>query len=61
MLEDIEHQIESIGCYSSEIHLSFKSLKAVKRTHEEFTSVESFLLVTSHEGCNEDGARNPHM
>ncbi len=61
MLEDVEHQIESIGCYSSEIHLYFKSAKVLKRTHKELTSIDSFLLVTSHEGCNEDGERNPHL
>ncbi|KAL9130521.1 MAG: hypothetical protein Q9175_007004, partial [Cornicularia normoerica] len=61
MLEDVEHHIESIGCYSSEIHLSFQSRKELERIHKEFTSVDSFLLVTSHEGCNEDGERNPHM
>lgn len=61
MLEDVEHHIESIGCYSSEIHLSFKSRKKLKRIHKELASVDSFLLVTSHEGCNEDGERNPHM
>ena len=61
MLEDVEHHIESIGCYSSEIRLYFKSVGVLKRTHSELTSVDSFLLVTSHEGCNEDGERNPHM
>ena len=61
MLEDVEHHIESIGCYSSEIHLHFKSAEVLERVHKEFTSVDSFLLVTSHEGCNEDGERNPHM
>ena len=61
ILEEIEEEIESIGCYASEIHLSFKSTKALKRIHKELKSVDSFLLVTSHEGCNEDGERNPHM
>lgn len=61
MLEDVEHHIESIGCYSSEIHLYIKSAEVLKRTHNEFTGVDHFLLVTSHEGCNEDGERNPHM
>ncbi|KAL9066955.1 MAG: hypothetical protein Q9161_007199 [Pseudevernia consocians] len=61
MLEDVEHHIESIGCYSSEIRLYFKSVGVLKRTHSELTSVDSFLLVTSHEGCNEDGERKPHM
>lgn len=61
ILEDVEHHIESIGCYSSEVHLHFKSAKVLKRTHKEFTSVDSFLLITSHEGCNEDGERSSQM
>lgn len=61
MLEDVEHHIKSIGCYSSAIHLYFKSTNVLKRTHSEIMSVDSFLLVTSHEGFNEDGERNPHM
>ena len=61
ILEDVEDEIETIGCYTSEVHLSFKSTKALKRIYKEITGVDSFLLVTSHEGCNEDGERNPHM
>lgn len=61
LLEDVEHHIESIGCYPSKIHLYFKSARVLKRTYKEFTSVDSFFLITSHEGCNEDGERNPHM
>ena len=61
MLEDLEHHIETISCHSSEIHLSFKSTKILKRTHNELRSVDTFLLVTSHESCNEDGERQPHM
>lgn len=61
MLEDIEHHIESITCYSTEIHLRFSSAELLKRTHNEIASVDSFLLITSHQGCNEDGERNPHV
>ena len=61
LLEDVEDAIERIGCYTSEIHLSFKSIKVLKRIHKELIGVDSFLVVTSHEGCNEDGERNPHM
>lgn len=61
ILEDVEDEIKYIGCYTSEIHLFFKSTKALKRIHRELTGFDSFLLVTSHEGCNEDGERNPHM
>ena len=61
ILEDVEHHIEYVGCYSSEIHLYFKSAMVLQRTYNEFASVNKFLLVTSHEGCNEDGERSPHM
>ena len=61
MLEDVEHHIESVACYSSEIHLHFRSAELLGRAHNEFARVNSFLLVTSHRGCNEDGERNPHV
>ena len=61
MLEDVEHHLKSVGCYPSEIYLGFKSAEASKRTHNEVASVDSFLLVTSHDGCNEDGERDPHV
>ena len=61
MLEDVEHHIQSIRCYSSEIHLYFKSTKFLKRAHYEFASVDSFIIVTSHQGCNKDGERDPHV
>ena len=61
MLEDVEHHIESIGCYSSEIHLRFTSAELLERVHNEISRVDSFLLITSHQGCNDDGERNPHV
>lgn len=61
MLEDVEHHIESVGCYSSEIHLHFRSAELLKRAHNEFARAKNFLVVTSHRGCNEDGERNPHV
>ena len=61
MLEDVEHHIESIACYSTEIHLRFRSAELLRRAHNELASVDSFLLVTSHQGCNEDGERDPHV
>ena len=61
MLEDVEHHIESIGCYSSKIHLHFRSSELLQQAHNEFLSIDSFLLITSHQDCNEDGERNPYM
>ena len=61
ILEDVEHHIESVGCYSSEVHLRFTSAELLQRAHNELSSVDGFLLVTSHQGCNEDGERNAHV
>ena len=60
MLEDVEHHIQSVDCYSSEVHLRFTSVELLQRAHNELSRVDNFLLVTSHQGCNEDGERNPH-
>ena len=61
VLEDIEGYVDIVGCVGSKISLHFTSEEALKDAHEEFNSVGSFLLITSHDGCNGDGERNPHM
>ena len=61
VLEDIEDHIDFVGCAASAILLHFSSEEALRDAHEEFKGVGSFLLVTSHDGCNEDGERDPHM
>ena len=61
VLEDIEGHIDFVGCVGSKIFLHFISEEALRDAHEEFEGVGSFLLVTSHDGCNGDGERDPHM
>lgn len=61
LLEDIEHHIKAVDCFDSRVYLYFSSSKALKHAHKEFQSVDSFLLITSHEGCNKDGERDPHL
>lgn len=61
LLEDIEHHIGMIDCFDSRVYLYFHSTAALEHAHQEFQSVEYFLLITSHEGCNEDGERDPHL
>lgn len=61
VLEDIEDHVDFVGCAGSIIVLHFNSEEALRDAHEEFTSVDSFLLVTSHDSCNGDGERDPHM
>ncbi len=61
LLEDIEHHIKAIDCLGSRVYLYFSSSKALNHAHKEFQGVDSFLLITSHEGCNEDAERDPHL
>jgi hypothetical protein len=61
LLEDIEHHIKAIDCFESRVDLYFSSSKALNHAYKEFKTVDSFLLITSHEGCNEDGQRDPYL
>ena len=61
MLEDIEGHINDISCSQEGIRLRFNRVDVFAHAHKEFKSVENFLLVTSHEGCNEAGERDPHL
>ena len=61
LLEDIEHHMEQIVCFPSKIYLYFSSEGALQHARQEFNSVRNFLVITSHEGCNEDGERDPHL
>ena len=61
LLEDIEHHVSAVSCWDDGVHLRFQSPEAFAHAHREFAGVESFLLITSHEGCNEDGGRDPHL
>lgn len=61
MLEDIEHHLQKVECFDSRVYLHFSSTSDLEVAQEEFSSVAKFLLITSHEGCNEYGERDPHM
>ena len=61
LLEDIEHYLDRVDCYAGGVDLHFHSPSAFAHAHEEFKSVDSFFLITSHEGCNEYGERGPHL
>ena len=61
MLEELEHHTAKIECYESSVRLSFFSRETVKLAHGEFMKAETFYLITSHEGCNNDGERDVYM
>ncbi|KAF7506252.1 hypothetical protein GJ744_012060 [Endocarpon pusillum] len=61
LLEELEHHTETIQCHDSGVTLSFPSLETVKLAHGEFIKTKNFYLITSHEGCNNDGERDVHL
>lgn len=61
LLEDIEHHVETIACSKDGIHLHFLSEESLAHAHEEFRNVNAFFLISSHEGCNADGERDPYL
>jgi hypothetical protein len=60
MLEEIEHHIDEITCFDTSIELSFAGLQNMELAYYELTAVNEFFVITSHEGCNNDGARESH-
>jgi hypothetical protein len=60
VLEEIEHHIDEITCFDSSIQLYFAELKNMELVYDELTAVDEFYVITSHEGCNNDGARVSH-
>ena len=61
VLENIENHFQQVDCLGSTMRLYFSSEEATRHAYEEFERTDSFLLITSHRGCNEDGERDPHM
>ena len=61
VLEDMENHFDEIQCYNSSVYLYFSKVETLKHAHEELNRVERFVLITSHDGCNKDGEREPHM
>ena len=59
VLEEIEHLIEEVYCESGAIQLKFASAH-FKRARATLESHPTFLIVTSHYGCNEEGSRAPY-
>jgi hypothetical protein len=60
VLEEIEHHIDAITCFESSIQLHFAQLQNMELAYYELTAGDEFFAITSHEGCNNDGARESH-
>jgi hypothetical protein len=60
VLEEVEHHIDEITCFDSSIHLRFAGQEALELAYNELSAIDEFFVITSHEGCNNDGERESH-
>jgi hypothetical protein len=60
LLEEVEHHIDEIACFDSSIHLYFAGKEALELAYDELGAINEFFVITSHEGCNNDGERESH-
>jgi hypothetical protein len=59
-LEELDDSIEDVICNQSQIDISFRSIEQFHSVQRELEQLDGFILVTSHSGCNPDGARSTH-
>ncbi|PQE30422.1 GPI anchored protein [Rutstroemia sp. NJR-2017a WRK4] len=60
-LEDIELNVKNIVCSDSAIIINFPSASLLAKAEREWGGLAEFLVISSHAGCNDDGARAPYL
>lgn len=60
-LEDIELHISDIQCSASTIAVEFRSQDTLEIAKSTWDNIPAFFVISSHPGCNKDGARAPHL
>ncbi|KAB8293902.1 hypothetical protein EYC80_009378 [Monilinia laxa] len=60
-LEDIEVNLKNIACSESTITIDFPSSKLLAAAQREWKEFSEFLVISSHAGCNIQGARSPYI
>ncbi|KAI9650585.1 hypothetical protein NHQ30_000603 [Ciborinia camelliae] len=60
-LEDIELNVKNIVCSDSTIIINFPSSKLLAEAEREWNNLSEFLVISSHYGCNSEGARAPYL
>lgn len=61
LLEEAEHHFEDVVCSPSNIILSFNSIESFTIASEVFSDLVGSVVITSHWGCNDEGARAPFL
>lgn len=57
VVEDLENELKDVVCSASQISLFFNAPGGFDAVKEAFKLNGSFIVVTSHDGCNLDGER----
>ena len=57
----MENHFDEIVCDDSTVYLYFTAFEILKSAYTELSSVDQFILITSHENCNKNGERDTHM
>jgi hypothetical protein len=60
-LEDFETSLDGIRCSDAGIEISFKSCRYCDEARKSWEDLKSFLIITSHPGCNHNGERSPYL
>jgi hypothetical protein len=60
-LEDIELNVKNIVCSDSAIIINFPSASLLAKAEREWEGLAEFLVISSHAGCNDEGARAPYL
>ncbi|RHZ60790.1 uncharacterized protein CDV56_102322 [Aspergillus thermomutatus] len=59
-LEELDDSVEDVTCKESRIDISFRSIEQFRSVHREIEPIDGLILVTSHSGCNPEGARSTY-
>jgi hypothetical protein len=57
-LEEIEHHLQDVRCKDGKLRLDFVDLSSARDAFYSCHGQDGGLIITSHDGCNEDGERS---
>lgn len=61
LLEEIEDDLHEIRCAKGIIQFGFVLSETFELAWGEYSRFGEFFLITSHEGCNNDGERGAYL
>jgi hypothetical protein len=61
LLEQIEHHLENILCDASTIELEFSTTYSYTMAKDLVSHLVGSYVITSHDGCNNEGTRLPFL